>query len=437
MGSWHFLAAYAASFILGWRFLRALLGPREPLPAVLVLAPAAGLALSSFLLLAQLLMSDQMSLGRSLVLHGVLLGLIEVIRLRVAPAEAGAKVDSRLRGNDIGAAAVMSIAAVLFLARALKSPYGTGLDAWAIWKLKARFLFYAENWKDVFSPILDFSHPDYPLFYPLAMVWGWFFGGESAAAPFLLSMTATVCLAGFMVLSAGRAGLAAGLLLAATPHFIGSGASQYADIWTAFFSLAALVFADRAFRSDGIREALAAGFFAGAGCLVKNEGLLFYAVLAAVWMFRGKRRIALIVASLPFVIAALCFKMAAATPSHILSWEAVRGHLASGHLGARAGVVAGYFVQEVFKENAWVYAWFFFAAVFVLYARELLNAANAWRLGVLALLSGGYFLVYLFTALGLEMHLVTSFDRILLQIFPLFVYVFLSGPPFTEAARER
>ena len=52
-------------------------------------------------------------------------------------------------------------------------------DAWSIWNLKARFIFRGgAHWRDAFSSVLGFSHPDYPLLIPLSVAGSWILTGK-------------------------------------------------------------------------------------------------------------------------------------------------------------------------------------------------------------------------------------------------------------------
>ena len=49
-----------------------------------------------------------------------------------------------------------------------------GWDARYMWSLKAKFMFRSpEAWRGMFSPLLSWSHQDYPLLWPGSLAWGW------------------------------------------------------------------------------------------------------------------------------------------------------------------------------------------------------------------------------------------------------------------------
>jgi len=184
-------------------------------------------------------------------------------------------------------AATALFGAVNFMFR---NPHGLW-DAWAIWNLRARFLFRgAAHWTDAFSPDLFWSSPDYPPAVPGMIANAWkFVGGESLWAPMALALlfgaaTLITLVIGLHKLSGPRAAIVGGLCLLGTPLFITHGASQYADLPAAFFMLAALLclllhdvptFSHR-------NRLIWAGLFAALAAWTKNEGLLFLVVVFAV-----------------------------------------------------------------------------------------------------------------------------------------------------------
>ena len=161
-------------------------------------------------------------------------------------------------------------------------------DAWAIWNLRARFLFRAgDQWQQAFAPM--FYHPDYPLLVPSsnARLWS-YLGAESTWAPWLLGVlftlaTVGVLTAGLWRLRSRSQGLLAGLAILGMVPFLQRGAWQYADVPLAFFILAAvllLVLYDAAERPPA-GLLLLSGLMAGLATWTKNEGLLLPIALMA------------------------------------------------------------------------------------------------------------------------------------------------------------
>jgi len=102
----------------------------------------------------------------------------------------------------------LALAAAFYAAilRSIVHPHGEGWDAFAIWNLHARFLFRGgAHWRDGFSSLIPWSHPDYPLLLPSAVAHFWtvihlLHGRSSMRLPWS-STRPHLC-------SAGRAGVA-------------------------------------------------------------------------------------------------------------------------------------------------------------------------------------------------------------------------------------
>ena len=83
--------------------------------------------------------------------------------------------------RGLAAAFMIALVAALYSAimRTLAHPHGDGWDAFAIWNLHARFLFRGgPHWRDAFTPLLPWSHPDYPLLLPGAIAHFWTYLGH-------------------------------------------------------------------------------------------------------------------------------------------------------------------------------------------------------------------------------------------------------------------
>ncbi|MBI3315971.1 MAG: hypothetical protein HYZ87_03240, partial [Candidatus Omnitrophica bacterium] len=329
---------------------------------------------------------------------------------------------------------------LLMVPHFLKSPYGSGLDAWAIWKLKARFLFYG-GWDRLFSPTLSFSHLDYPLFYPLSLAWAWLVSGkETTFAAWALCAVFTLSCVGLVMsvfLPKNRSvAAAAALLLISTPAFIGIGSSQYADIFVAYFNLSGVVLICLSL-SEAARRASAYAVWGGAflalGCFVKNEGFLSIAAalfsLGLVVLFDRKLRKKhlgclknVLAGSLPALTLTLLFKTKAGFSNEWVNRSNWESFLASGGWLQRLWGVGSAFTGQVFNENSWVYSWFFILAVFILYFRALWRHGR-WAVLWVILTAAGYSFVYLISPLELTGHLATSLDRVMLHSFPALVYL--------------
>lgn len=343
--------------------------------------------------------------------------------------------------------------------RALARPYGSGWDSFAIWNLHARFLFRGGfNWRDGFSPLIPWSHPDYPLLLPAAIAHFWaVMGRESTAVPAVLGLIFTFSTVGLLfsaldILLGRTSALLGAMCLLSTPFFIDLGTWQYADVSLSFFILATLVLLylhDR-LAKGGVesRSALAlAGLAAGFAAWTKNEGVLFLMaiLLARMWLTSrqsslGRRPMSqiapMLLAVAPIFALIAFFKRAIAPPGDLFSDPATMLH----KLGdpSRYWAVLKWYGRELIRFGEW---WWMPLPIvmLVLYfllrhriAREEKDSVRASSLALILTLAG-YFFIYLITPRDIYWHLRFSLNRLFLQLWPSAIFLFfvaLGSNPF-------
>jgi hypothetical protein len=325
---------------------------------------------------------------------------------------------------------------VVFAWVSARTPRG-GWDAWAIYNLRAHFLYRAGGlaWRDAFTEVLAWSHPDYPLLLPAFAARGWkLLGRESSAVPIALGGFFTFGCAGLMAASLAilrglRQGILAGLVLAATPFLYVQGAMQCADVPVAFFILATLACLAVADRFDSRGFAALAGVSAALAGWAKNEGFLWFAafLLARVAIAHRRQAPAFLTGALPALAPILFFKTQVATSSDIFGAAGRAGMIARALDPARYGLIA----REMFR-HAWNFGPLFVGAFVILAAWAAVAGLRGdsrdraiLRTGVLALplTALGYCAIYLLRPLDLGWLLDTSADRLLLQLWPGIVFV--------------
>ncbi len=192
---------------------------------------------------------------------------------------------------------VLACAAASCAWQFVHDPHGDW-DASAIWNLRARFLYRGgDPGTDVFSPLIPWSHPDYPLLVPASVARGWVCAGhETTAVPRLiaalfLAATAALLMAALTLLRGSAQGGLGGLALLATPSFLEQGTAQYADVPLAFFFLAGAAAFEALDRGAAAPRRLAAlaGLLAALAAWTKNEGLLFLVATVGVRGLRALR----------------------------------------------------------------------------------------------------------------------------------------------------
>ncbi len=368
--------------------------------------------------------------------------------------------------------AAASFAAFLFAF--LKEPHGRW-DAWLIWNMHARFLSRSgDAWREVFSLPMDWSHWDYPLLLPLSIVRGWKYAGAeeiyvpAAFAFFFALLTAGLLLFSVSSLRNRTGGLLAGMILLGTPFFILMGASQFADVPFSFFILATIVllFLPERLKSGSFGPLIPAGISAALSAWTKNEGLLFFLVvamvIAAVSLFeRGRKEASarlgwFLAGALPVMLIVLYFKTGLAPANDLTAGFSV-GEAAWAKLtdwSRYAMIAEAFFITGLsftqgpvdlrvgimkfnlgFVNILLPVAWLFFMGA----NREKKDRGGIISAtAILALMLSGYFFVYLLTPLPLDYHIATSLNRLFLQLWPSIIFLFfvISKMPEARLASE-
>ncbi len=366
--------------------------------------------------------------------------------------------------RTVAASFVLALCAAIYSAirLAISHPHGDGWDAFAIWNLHARFLFRGgAQWRDGFSALIPWSHPDYPLLLPAAIAHFWtFLGHEDMAVPALIGLAFTFSTIGLLVsslalLRGSTVAMLGGLTLLSTPFFVEQGAAQYADVPASFFVLATIVLLalyDRpAHGSTGRGFLVLAGLGAGFAAWTKNEGLLFVlSILAARLLERivqknhshlSRRRNAGLLILISFVPALLLiawFKHSVAPASELFSNP---GALHKLLVPSRYGAILQWYGKAFLRFGEWTFIPGTLLLVgFYLAANRRTGAHHAPGTRASAIAVGltlaGYFVIYLITPYDLYWHLRFSLNRLFLQLWPSVIFLFFLAfaPPQKRAS---
>jgi hypothetical protein len=344
-------------------------------------------------------------------------------------------------------ALALGCAVVAFVAYSAAMPHGHW-DAWMDWNLRARLIFRGDgHWRDAFSGLIPWSHPDYPLLVQASVVRAWTWaGGEHLSASAMIAFLftfGTVALAGtaLAALRSPAQGALGALMLLGTPFFVWHGSSQYADVPVGFFFLSSVVLlaVHRRYAERTYRFAVLAGLSAGLAAWTKNEGLLFLVCLIAAQIARAAIASAerkwlarqlgafLVGASLPLLLVGY-FKLRFAPPNDLLSVgsDDLLVWLADP---ARYAIVLRPFASHLlrFGDNELV------SAVWLLVTYSLCVGLRAtdrgWSWGftialALGLILVGHLVVFVGTTPDILPLLNTSLDRVLLQLWPSFLVLY-------------
>jgi hypothetical protein len=327
----------------------------------------------------------------------------------------------------------------------LNNPHG-GWDAWAIWNMRARFLFRAgSQWPDVFSVVLGWSHPDYPLLVSgnVARVWN-AIGRDATAVPIALAFIFTFSTVGLMVCSLSRIksnsiGLLAGMVLIGFVRFFRNGASQQADIPFAFYVLAVIAcfYLGEQDQEMSREYFLLSGLLSGFAAWTKNEGLLLIlSVMAAHlvatvpikgWKCYSQELLPYLLGVFPMLMLIAYFKSAVVPPNDLVAGQGISSTLSRISDGSRYALVAKAYIStfgELIKSRILIFP----LSILLLgiawprrHGRSVIFAATA-----LFLMLSGYSVVYITTPHDLEWHLSTSVERLFIHILPASIFLFFS-----------
>ena len=457
-----FLLPVCAAFLLlclvwpGGRHVRTDIGTK------VCLAVGIGIGLSSCLFF--ILMNIGLT-GRAAVIVDGTLQVITIIALAMVMVSRGFTWSSEHHGKRGGPMDIVGLLTIafyfvllvqifVFIALSFSRPHG-GWDAWAIWNMRARFLARAgADWREAFSPTLGVPHLDYPCLIPMSIARAWLYGNhESPIIPVIISLLFTFSTVGLMVsalslLKNRYTGLMAGLVLMGTPVLFQQSLLQYADIPLAYYILSTLVLLTLHGRDAPGRKRylILAGLMTGLSAWTKNEGLLFlvailfsYAILV---VFR-KGRGALWPQSFP-ILAGLMIVL----PAIVL----LKAHFASSNEDvspqnldvsakqlfepARYQDIAFGFILRITSYGDGRLSPFavLIPLLFLLGLDPGYRSERGLRTAALVLpfMFMGYVMVYLITPNDLGWHILTSRDRLLLHLWPSFLFSFFLLVKSTE-----
>ena len=360
-----------------------------------------------------------------------------------------------------GAGAVMALLTYLMLNGA--APHGEW-DAWSIWNLRARFFFRAQEFVSPFSPVIAWSHPDYPLLVPSVIALLWHAGGVESTSlaagvgfGFLASSVAVPFFTLRLLRGPAIAALGALTVLGAT-SLIRVSASQYADVPLAAYIVTAVCLLVYALEVEGVGTAviLLAGISAGFAAWTKNEGLLFCGSIVVAYLLcvtrrsELSRRLATLIALAAAILAVLAivghFKFRMAPANDLVNAGTAGLAMARAKDFNRYWVTFWAFVGEFLTFGSVLVPPVIVFAVWLALVRfrAVITGASLLPLAAVTVQLAGYFAIYVTTPQDLDWQLNTSLPRLLLHVWPLLVTgIFLisgdlfGGKPQPEAVGSR
>jgi hypothetical protein len=352
---------------------------------------------------------------------------------------------------------VLIFALLSFIMYYINRPHGFW-DAWAIWNMRARFLFRSGNqYINAFSSLYSWSHPDYPLLLPcnVARIWT-YVGYESKFAPILIALLFTFSTVGLMVSSLSQMrspsqGLLAGMFLLGFSSFVDTGANQGADTPIGYYFLATIILFclyDQKIKKR-LHFVLLAGAMSGFASWTKNEGLLFIiAIIAARFVvifptdsFRSyiKEMIVFLAGVLPIMLIIIYFKTQLAPTNDLISGQSFKATLSRLSDFHRYFIVGKFYLNnfyEIFKGRI---IFFLLYIIFCGFSsnKQFRKGVNT-SLFVLFFQLLGYFIVYIITPHEIKWHLNASLNRLFIQLLPSAIFIFfLVGATLEEVVAEK
>ena len=418
----------AVATLFGWALCLQLL-PSTLRRFTPVLAPATGLAICSLLYLP---------FRRPMFTVEGLLILVSLALLFRRRSDALPVAPERLGLLSLTFATLMGFTFFAVMARVERLPHGEW-DGWAIWSSHARVLVRTgSNW---LNHLQYTFHGDYPELTPTLTARFWRYAGMEFSTSggiigIILGLSAAVVLVAVLSeLRGSHVGLIMGFILIGTPFYLEHMASQYSEVPLSFYNLMAVaLLCLQAERAPSNRSMLVlAGFAAGCAGWTKNEGLLFIAAISAALLLPVFRRRAKVTDRfVPFVAGLIVplaviivFKAMVPVQTDLIehqSWEAFMNRVTDPE---RYTLTFTYFLQTFWNFGAWQIKPLIPLVVFL--ALRGINTAvtdNAgWRATALVfvIVMAGYYIVYINTPLNLKDHLDSSFNRLVVHVWPSFL----------------
>jgi len=340
--------------------------------------------------------------------------------------------------------AVFVMALVRLIQMAIALPVGDW-DAWALWNLRAKFLAGpGDAWRYAVSPLLSNSHPDYPLLLPAFVAHVWTAAATvDAIGPAMTALLFFAALVGLIVgavalLRGTASGLLAGLVLLCTTSLLLWAPSQYADVPAAYYyaGAIALLFLEAA-RGENTRWALLwAGLCASFAAWTKNEGIAFLAVTLAVfsaftfWRRRTEpvnRTMWLLTGAAPGLLLTLWLKFFLAPAVDPLVTQGTSAAAKLRDFTRYVDVAQGFSTNLLHLGSGLSHPLILLAILALLVRwqlQERYRPATLIATTIVSLMLLSFCAVYLITPYGLKWQVQSSFDRLIVQVWPAFLLIF-------------
>jgi 4-amino-4-deoxy-L-arabinose transferase-like glycosyltransferase len=305
-----------------------------------------------------------------------------------------------------------------------------------IWDLHAKFLTsQGTTWRAYFSPMLDWSHPDYPLLVPATVAISWIlYGQQNPLLPVLVGFIFTYGLVGlfFSALIQNvkyKTAVLSTCLLLCVPTLFFFGAIQYADIPLSFAYLSAIIilisYIQQGMRSE--KSLILLGLVVGMAAWTKNEGFCFIiattlALALLAFKTSKKKLLYYAIGLLPIFVLVLIFKYKiAAVPNDLFVKFSIENYLQLIMDPSRYRLILEALGNQFLHGGGGIIGiipMIIVVTIILGMNSKIGSLPSKTAIGILAFTFIQYLCIYIITPHDLEWHLNYSLDRLILQLLP-------------------
>ena len=301
------------------------------------------------------------------------------------------------------------------------------IDSISNWNFIASYIVDKDHWKQLFANSGVDAHPDYPLGYPASIAFFWrLLDTREEIVALAITYIPTLCIPVLIYLELYKKHLPLAivtfLLFLTNIYYLNSGLNQYADTLLSFYLLGAIIAMRYYNETADPMFILLSTALLGCCLWVKNEGMAICGIFALFYFrtYLSKANIKYAVGGIaPFVLVFTFFKLVYAPANDLVALSDNVNFSAFVADKSRYKLILHYFS---FAIDSSFYPLKLMVIGYVGYCVFTMRNMNKTFYLLLSIL-GFYLLVYLFTPRDLDWHLRTSMGRLIVQLFPAFVFV--------------
>lgn len=326
-------------------------------------------------------------------------------------------------------------AVLIFLKYFINNPMGSW-DGFRIWNIKAEFLsLNTPLWQNVFNMPHFMSHNDYPMMLPSITARFWnYMGGENFLANITLGLFFTFGLVYLLYqaisyFKSEKAAIVVTSVFMILDIFLVNGASQCADIPLAYMYLCAITALFMYFKKQQFSYIVISVVFAALSAWIKNEGMLFFAVFAVTifaWLLCNKKYkkacLTILIVAVSTVLLALFKKLTHSSNDLVAGFIALKTYNFVFDWSRYLIILKTFAKMIIFKFSLLLVLLLLCVKGFKI--KNLNKIPFVLSVIILTMTAIGYFCVYLFSPHDITWLVSNSLDRLILQLLPVFLFLF-------------